>query len=136
MMDAHSVAVLLNKSGNDEELITLLIDIVKQAILNYCNLNEFPEELEGTLISIVAELYNDTLNVPEAGSLPVSNISEGGRSVSFDVSKVQYGLVIDDALSKRAILNKFKRLYKLPPEEKSDTGNEDNTGDEESTGQG
>lgn len=115
-MDAHSVALLIGKEGTgDDELITLLIDIVTQAILNYCNLNVFPPELEGTLVSIVAELYNDVMNIPATGQLPVSNVSEGGRSVSFDVSKVQYGLNLDDKLSKRAILNKFKRLYKVNP---------------------
>lgn len=116
-MDAHSVALLIGKdTAEDDELITLLIDIVTQAILNYCNLNVFPPELEGTLVSIVAELYNDTMNVPEAGQLPVSNISEGGRSVSFDVSRVQYGLSVDDKLAKRSILNKFKKLYKVTEE--------------------
>lgn len=114
-MDVHSIALLVGAKGDDDdELIKLLIDIVTQAILNYCNLNVFPPELEGTLVSIVAELYNDVMNMPELGTLPVSSVSEGGRSVSFDVSKVQYGLMIDDKLAKRAILNKFKRLYKVP----------------------
>lgn len=117
-MDVHSVALLIDgkNAEQNEELIKLLIDIVTQAILNYCNLNVFPPELEGTLVAIVAELYNDTMNIPQAGTLPVSSVSEGGRSVSFDVSKVQYGLTIDDKLAKRAILNKFKRLYKIKDE--------------------
>ena len=114
-MDAHAVTLLLNGKAEDEELIKLLIDITTQAILNYCNLYVFPPELEGTLVSIVAELYNDTMNMPAVGALPVSTVSEGGRSVSFDSSKVQYGLMIDDKLAHRSILNKFKRLYKVPP---------------------
>ena len=114
-MNIHSATLLIDPANSDqnEELIKLLIDIVTQAILNYCNLTVFPPELEGTLISIVAELYNDTMNIPQTGTLPVSSVSEGGRSVSFDVSKVQYGLTIDDKLAKHAILNKFKRLYKI-----------------------
>lgn len=135
-MDENSIAILLGKSGSDKDLIDLLTEMVTQAILNYCNLNEFPKELEGTRLSMVAELYNESKAIPETGALPVSSISEGGRSVSFDVSKVSYGLFIDDKISKYSILNKFKRLYKLPPDEKPDDGNEDNTEGEEGIGQG
>ncbi len=116
MIDASKVKKLINTSVDspaDDELIILLIEIVQQGIMNYCNLTEFPPELEGTLLLIVAEFYNDTMNKPSPEMANVSSISEGGRTVSFSSSSIQYGFQIDDALAKRYQLNKFKRLYKI-----------------------
>lgn len=73
-----------------DDVIEYLIERVKQSILNYCNIWDLPDELEYLLAVMVADSLYEAQGVTTVeGSGKVSSVSEGGRTVSFDVqSKV------------------------------------------------
>ena len=70
--------------------LDIFYDECRQYILNYCNLNELPTELEGTLIRLIVNQCVVNGNIANS----VNSVSEGGRTVSFsnssDTSKITF----------------------------------------------
>jgi hypothetical protein len=55
----NNIKLLLGISGTTKDgLITLLISIVTEEIINYCNITELPEGLTNTAIQMVVIKYN------------------------------------------------------------------------------
>lgn len=111
-MDIYKLKLLLPNIQVDDDRASLLYDMTVQSVMNYCNLTEFPAELESTVISIVAELYSDIMTAPTLDMANIASIDEGSRKVSFRTSNT-YGFNIEDILVKKKELDKFKRLYKV-----------------------
>ena len=121
----ETVKLLLGIPDDDEskdKLLELIIAETVQRILNYCNLHELPKELELTAARMAAELFTES-RIMEAISEPeeqvISSISEQGRTVSFSTTGVAEKIkamtrAADEKISKKAELNKFKRLFRLP----------------------
>lgn len=86
----------------DDDLLSLRIEMAIQSILNYCNINVLPE----ALIYVVANMV-----ISEIGEAPVSSVSEGGRSVSFDGGMVQ--AKFDDSVKNIEQLNRYRQAYRL-----------------------
>lgn len=93
------VKVFLNiKDTDKDELLTILIDNAKQEIINYCNLKEYDNKLDSTLIKMVLSDYN------KLGSEGIASQSYSGVSESF------INGYSEDIIS---ILNKHRKLRML-----------------------
>ena len=116
--------ILLNINLGDnskDELLTMLINITKTKVLNYCNLESLPEELEFTVAEMVASLFTSygvsteqVSTVAEGVAVgKVKKESLGDYSVEYDVSAssakkaVTPETVLYDYVSQ---LNKFRKL--------------------------
>ena len=81
-----TVKVLLGIGGEElDAVLPVYISMVKQSILNYCNIWELPEELNYTLCQMTADTYRDVTAGQSNGEIKgnVLSVSEDGRSVSF-----------------------------------------------------
>lgn len=112
-------------SDKDDEYLTLLLDISKQEILNYCNLWELPKELELVWVIMAADLYNElqdkkhVSDSQEEGVGAVASIKEGDRTVSFETSNAsktvsQIQRAAGEYVSKLTQLNRFRLPYRYP----------------------
>jgi len=110
-----TVKLLLGINDNDtDEVLRLYLSIVKQQILNYCNISELPSALDYTLCEMVADIYRDSLKKNgEHGIVGnVASVSEDGRSVSF-TNGTEMMTAVNDKISKTTELNRFKKLYRI-----------------------
>ena len=96
----EKLKMLLGIEGTDEdELLTFVLESTEQKILNYCNINELPAELENVLIEMAARFYNSPDGV--ADSMKV-----GDTSVSYSTTKDEQNIIHDY----KAQLCRFRRL--------------------------
>ena len=108
------VKMLLGKSDLNDELLQMYIDLTRQSILNYCNINTLPSELNYILCMMVVDTINEK-NVSRGTSKVVGNVSsvsEDGRTVSF-TNGSEFKVAIDNKISSVNELKRFKRLYRL-----------------------
>lgn len=55
----ENIKLLLGISDNSKDgLITYLINITQQKVLNYCGMPELPAELENVVVELVIQRYN------------------------------------------------------------------------------
>ena len=73
----NRIKTLLGVTDNDD-VISVIIDLTKDKILNYINETELPNELEFILIELAVERYN------RIGSEGIASESVDGKSVSYD----------------------------------------------------
>lgn len=77
-----------NVPDGENEILEILIDEVRDYILNYCNIKEVPAELNSAWISLVCQKYLQNklafgdIEGIENGN--ISSISEGETSISYD----------------------------------------------------
>ena len=77
----------ITEEGQDAILAFILADI-EELILNYCNLSQLPSRLINTAYRMAIDLYRaENIGESEANGGEVASISEGGASVSFNVSR-------------------------------------------------
>ena len=108
------VKMLLGKSDLNDEFLRMCIDLTRQSILNYCNINTLPSELNYILCMMVVDTINEK-NVSRGTSKVVGNVSsvsEDGRTVSF-TNGSEFKVAIDNKISSVNELKRFKRLYRL-----------------------
>ena len=108
------VKMLFGKSDLNDELLQMYIDLTRQSILNYCNINTLPSELNYILCMMVVDTINEK-NVSRGTSKVVGNVSsvsEDGRTVSF-TNGFEFKVAIDNKISSVNELKRFKRLYRL-----------------------
>lgn len=95
MITSKQVANKLKLLGYDipdgeSEILGILIDEVRDYILNYCNIKEVPTELNSCWVSLVCQKYLQNklalgdMEGVENGN--ISSISEGETSISYDNS--------------------------------------------------
>ena len=108
------VKMLLGKSDLNDEFLQMYIDLTKQSILNYCNINTLPSELNYTLCMMVVDTINEKNVTRGTGKVVgnVSSVSEDGRTVSF-TNGSEFKVSIDNKISSMNELKRFKRLYRL-----------------------
>lgn len=110
-----TLKTLLGVDGDESDgLLKLCLDITRRAILNYCNRDDLPPELDFTLCSMAADSYRECKARNSSGDIVgnVSSISEDGRSISYagmDAVKAS----AEDRIAKNTELNRFKKLYRL-----------------------
>ena len=78
-------------SGSDKGLILCIFRKLEQEVLNYCNLQAVPEELEASLVEnacgeflMMKKLGGEVLGLDLEGC--VTSLSEGDISISFDAA--------------------------------------------------
>lgn len=111
----NTVKILMRKKNSDEdELLNLYIEITKQEILNYCNIDELPSELNFVLCTMVVDCYYDNKLRNDSGEVTgsVTSISEGDRTVDFSDGS-SFKTSVENKILKTTELNRFKKLYKL-----------------------
>ena len=108
------VKMLLGKSDLNDEFLHMYIDLTRQSILNYCNINTLPSELNYTLCMMVVDTINEKSVSRGTGKVVgnVSSVSEDGRTVSF-TNGSEFKVAIDNKISSVNELKMFKRLYRL-----------------------
>lgn len=108
------VKMLLGKSDLNDEFLQMYIDLTKQSILNYCNINTLPSELNYILRMMVVDTINEKNVSRGTGKVVgnVSSVSEDGRTVSF-TNGSEFKVAIDNKISSVNELKRFKRLYRL-----------------------
>ena len=110
-----TVKVLLGITDTEKDLLLgVYIDMTKRSILNFCNLSEFPDDLNYTLCLMVADTYRDLSLVNTKGEVVgnVGSISEDGRSVSFS-NGAEFKTAVDDRISRTTELKRFRKLYRI-----------------------
>ena len=110
-----TVKTLLNIKNEDMDNILLIhIDIAKNSVLNYCNINELPSALNYTLCQIVVDAYLQDRNKIDSGKVVgnVSSISEDGRSVSF-TNGTEFQSTVNDIISGINELKRYRKLYRV-----------------------
>ena len=110
-----TVKVLLGIAGDEQDaILPVYISMVRQSILNYCNISELPKELDYTLCQMTADTYRDITTQQSGGDVKgnVASISEDGRSVSF-TSGTELKASIEDRITRASELNRFKKLYRI-----------------------
>lgn len=96
--------------GDQDDIISLYVDMITRQILNYTNRAKLPDELLYIAAQMVVDIYNETTQDGKTGN--VSSVSEAGRSVSFNTALVQ--LSTENKLEERkAQLNGFRQPYRL-----------------------
>lgn len=110
-----TVKTLLNIKNEDMDNILLIhIDIAKNSVLNYCNINELPSALNYTLCQIVVDAYLQNRNKIDSGKVVgnVSSISEDGRSVSF-TNGTEFQSTVNDIIGGMNELKRYRKLYRI-----------------------
>lgn len=110
-----TVKTLLNIRDNNMDSILLIhIDIAKNSILNYCNINDLPSALNYTLCQIVVDAYLQNRNKTDNGKVVgnVSSISEDGRSVSF-TNGTEFQSTVNEIISGLNELRRYRKLYRI-----------------------
>lgn len=96
--------------GDQDDIISLYVDMITRQILNYTNRAKLPDELLYIAAQMVVDIYNETTQDGKTGN--VSSVSEAGRSVSFNTALVQ--LAMENKLADRkSQLNGFRQPYRL-----------------------
>lgn len=110
-----TIKTLLNIRNDDmDDILLIHIDIVRNSILNYCNINELPSALNFTLCQIVVDAYLQNRNKTDTGKVVgnVSSISEDGRSVSF-TNGTEFQSTVNEIISGVNELKRYRKLYKV-----------------------
>lgn len=93
----EKLKLILGIEGTEQDaLLSYLLQSTERKILNYCNIEELPAELEDVLIEITADGYRSQQGV--------ANISIGDTSVSFKIDTESFNK------NHKAQLNRFRRL--------------------------
>lgn len=80
----EKLKILLGIEDNSKDyVLQITIDIVKDMVLNYCNIKEIPSGLESVVIAMCIDKYRAESYGQENSEGTVKSISEGDVSVSF-----------------------------------------------------
>ena len=96
----EKLKMLLGIEGtDDDERLTFILESTEQKILNYCNLDELPTELENVLVEMAARFYNSPDGI-------ATSIKVGDTSVNYSTVKDEQNIIHDY----KAQLHRFRRL--------------------------
>lgn len=126
--DIESVIKRLESFGyilkpNDEYALGFVLEKIKLDILNFCNIQELPDELIYVAVDMACGEFllekkstgNINLNDIDLNSVAIKSISEGDTSVSYATENTQDALqkldgLIQSLLDSKKYLYKFRRL--------------------------
>jgi len=97
---------LITGITDNDELLRFLLDSVTQSIINYCNVEELPVELENTAVMMAVDLCRSEQFGGAEAPQTVSSIAEGDTKVSFQVNPEVNSLIKNYT----AQLNRFRRV--------------------------
>ena len=95
--------MLLGVSENDA-LVSEIIELTKEKILNYINKTELPNELEFVLIELSIQRYN------RIGSEGIASESVDGKSVSYEDDFETYKHYLDEYMTRNNTSRGFRLL--------------------------
>ena len=99
----NRIKVLLGVSENDD-LVSEIIELTKEKILNYINKTELPNELEFVLIELSIQRYN------RIGSEGIASESVDGKSVSYEDDFETYKHYLDEYMTRNNTSRGFRLL--------------------------
>ena len=99
----NRIKVLLGVSENDA-LVSEIIELTKEKILNYINKTELPNELEFVLIELSIQRYN------RIGSEGIVSESVDGKSVSYEDDFETYKHYLDEYMTRNNTSRGFRLL--------------------------
>ena len=99
----NRIKVLLGVSENDD-LVSEIIELTKEKILNYINKTELPKELEFVLIELSIQRYN------RIGSEGIASESVDGKSVSYEDDFEAYKHYLDEYMTRNNTSRGFRLL--------------------------
>ena len=99
----NRIKVLLGVSENDD-LVSEIIELTKEKILNYINKTELPKELEFVLIELSIQRYN------RIGSEGIASESVDGKSVSYEDDFETYKHYLDEYMTRNNTSRGFRLL--------------------------
>ncbi len=113
----NTVKTLLSINDDAQDtLISIYADMAYQSICNYCNISELPEQLLYVAANMVIQLIKDNTSAPidTGADLPVSSISEGGRTVTFATGAAAAAAQskADALVGTIAQLKQYRQLYR------------------------
>lgn len=101
----ENLKLLIGTTGQDE-LLQFILDSVTQSIINYCNVEELPVELENTAVMMAVDLCRSEQFGGAEAPQTVSSIAEGDTKVSFQTNAKINSLIKNYT----AQLNRFRRV--------------------------
>ena len=99
----NRIKVLLGVSENDD-LVSEIIELTREKILNYINKTELPKELEFVLIELSIQRYN------RIGSEGIVSESVDGKSVSYEDDFETYKHYLDEYMTRNNTSRGFRLL--------------------------
>ena len=99
----NRIKVLLGVSENDD-LVSEIIELTREKILNYINKTELPNELEFVLIELSIQRYN------RIGSEGIASESVDGKSVSYEDDFEAYKHYLDEYMTRNNTSRGFRLL--------------------------
>ena len=99
----NRIKVLLGVSENDD-LVSEIIELTREKILNYINKTELPKELEFVLIELSIQRYN------RIGSEGIASESVDGKSVSYEDDFETYKHYLDEYMTRNNTSRGFRLL--------------------------
>lgn len=104
----EKVKALLNlKDNTRDELLSFYIDLIRDEVLNYCNLEDVPKKLENLIIKILLDFY--TKNIA-SNDKNVKSIKRGDTEITYQDENKNAILIQDFLMNYRTQLNCFRRL--------------------------
>ena len=102
---------LLGPNAPSDTVINYWLNATERYILNYCNLDTLPTELEYVLTEMTCLRINYNVNGVGTGSKNVSSVTDGSQSVSYSFAGQKSFNSDDDILNGyKSQLNRFRRL--------------------------
>ena len=112
MLTDELVALVKTNLKLDDASMDLTIKDVIQDALNYCNLDELPEETEPYVRKKVKSIMNYEAQYSEGAVTEIKSITVGDTSTTFNVGDITretvYGLTAND----KEVLKQFRRTRK------------------------
>lgn len=110
MAELDTVKALLGVTDTSKDVqISFAIDDAKEAIMNYCNIDDIPYGLQNTLIRMAVDLCRNESYGSESVSGRVNSLSEGDTSISYGSAydETFTGSVLKDYVK---TLNRYRRV--------------------------
>jgi len=98
---------------DSDELITDLAGEMAAKVLEYCHLDALPEGLNGTVVSMTSDRFQELRERAGNATGIVASVSDGQQSVSYKSSAEAAKLPNDDASFLRGyltILNQYRKV--------------------------
>ena len=104
--------LILGIEGSDQDaLLSFLLQSTERKILNYCNINELPAELEDVLIEITSDAYRARQREMDEGKVAQVNIGDTTIQYSESNFNLMTGAGGTDFLKNyKAQLSRYRKL--------------------------
>lgn len=107
----QTVRMLLGSASPSNEVVKFWVESTKSMILNYCNLETLPDELNTLVVEITTLRIQSNSQGVGKGTRVVASVTDGSQSVSYS-NVGQKSITSDEDIlnNYKAQLNRFRRL--------------------------